>query len=306
MIILRKIFYKFFDKSKYQELKTFEKKKVILDQYNSNIYNAILKIRRKIEEKNELNFLHSGHLGDIIYSLPLIKELSKTHKCNLFIGVGKKMPIKYSNHPSGNVYLDKRIVELFIPLINNQKFINKVTIHNNEEIDVNLDLFREVPIDIKFHSTRWYIHLTGVQIDMGQPYLEVGEHNKLKNNIVIVRSPRYRNDFINYSFLNKTEGKIISIGLKSEYEDLKKSIKNLEFYNCKDFLELAQIIKSCRLFIGNECFAYSVAEGLKVPRLLEASPDFPVVFPVGKKAYDFYHQVHFEMFFEKLYVETKI
>ena len=27
MIILRKIFYKFFDKSKYQELKTFEKKK---------------------------------------------------------------------------------------------------------------------------------------------------------------------------------------------------------------------------------------------------------------------------------------
>ena len=28
-------------------------------------------------------------------------------------------------------------------------------------------------------------------------------------------------------------------------------------------------------------FAYSVAEGLKVPRLLEASPDFPVVFPVG-------------------------
>ena len=51
------------------------------------------------------------------YSL-VIKELSKTHKCNLFIGVGKKMPIKYSNHPSGNVYLDKRIVELFIPLKN--------------------------------------------------------------------------------------------------------------------------------------------------------------------------------------------
>ena len=198
------------------------------------------------------------------------------------------------------------MVELFIPLINNQKFINKVSIHNNEEIDVNLDLFREVPIDIKFHSTRWYVHLTGVQIDMDQPYLEVEEHDKLKNNIVIVRSPRYRNDFINYSFLNKTEDKIISIGLKSEYEDLKKSIKNLEFYDCKDFLELAQIIKSCRLFIGNECFAYSVAEGLKVPRLLEASPDFPVVFPVGKKAYDFYHQVHFEMFFKKLYIETKI
>ena len=94
--------------------------------------------------------------------------------------------------------------------------------------------------------------------------------------------------------------------LKKWVRRFKKTIKNLEFYNCKDFLELAKIIKSCRLFIGNECFAYSVAEGLKVPRLLEASPDFPVVFPIGDRAYDFYHQVHFEMFFKKLYSETKI
>ena len=28
------------------------------------------------------------------------------------------------------------------------------------------DLFREIPIDIKFHSIRWYMHLTGVQFDM--------------------------------------------------------------------------------------------------------------------------------------------
>ena len=35
--------------------------------------------------KNELNFLHSGHMGDIINALPVIKQLSKTHKCNLFI-----------------------------------------------------------------------------------------------------------------------------------------------------------------------------------------------------------------------------
>ena len=69
-------------------------------------------------------------------------------------------------------------------------------------------------------------------------------------------------------------------------------------------MELSRIIKSCRLFIGNECFAYSVAEGLKVPRLLEASPDFPVVYPIGNNGYDFYHQIHFEKLFEKLYEET--
>ena len=66
------------------------------------------------------------------------------------------MPVAYSNHPSGNVYLDKRIVDLFLPLIKSQKYINSVNIYNDENIDVNLDLFREVPINIMFHSTRWY------------------------------------------------------------------------------------------------------------------------------------------------------
>ena len=83
-------------------------------------------------------------------------------------------------------------------------------------------------------------------------------------------------------------------------EELKKEIHQLEFYDCKDFYEMAQIIKSCKFFLGNLCFAYSVAEGLKVPRLLEASPDFPVVFPVGLNAFDFYHQNHFEKMFDTL------
>ena len=169
-----------------------------------------------------------------------------------------------------------------------------------DNIDVDLDLFRQIPINIRFHSTRWYSHITGIPIDMEKSFLEVKSHDSVKNKIVIVRSPRYRNDFINYKFLSNIKD-IICVGLESEFEDLKKEIKNLEYYNCKDFLEMAEIIKASKFFIGNECFAYSIAEGLKVPRLLEASPDFPVIFPVGKNAYDFYHQIHFEMLFKKLY-----
>ena len=305
MTNLKKFLYKLFDNKKYQDLKNSEKKRINLSYYNSKIIDKIKNYRKVIENQNVINFLHSGHLGDIIYSLPLIKELSKNHKCNLYININKKMLVKYDNHPSGEVYLDKRIVNLFLPLIKSQKFINEVYIYENQNIDIDLDLFREVPIDIKFHSTRWYMHLTGVPIDMNLPYMNVENHSKIKNNILIVRSPRYRNDFINYNFLNEIKEKIICVGIQSEFEDLKKTIKHLEFYDCKNFLELAQIIKSCRLFIGNECFAYSIAEALKTPRLLEACPNFPVIFPIGEKAYDFYHQIHFENFFKKLYSETK-
>ena len=63
---------------------------------------------------------------------------------------------------------------------------------------------------------------------------------------------------------------------------------------------MAQIIKSCKFFIGNQGLGYALAEALKVPRLLEGNPDFPVIFPIGKKSFDFYHQIHFEKFFKKL------
>ena len=95
------------------------------------------------------------------------------------------------------------------------------------------------------------------------------------------------------------------VGIKEEYDDLKKQIPNLEFYEPKDFLEIAQIIKSSKFFIGNQSVCYPIAEALKVPRLLEASPEYPVVQPVGKDAFDFYFQPHFQKWFDYLYKKTK-
>tara|TARA_Y100000590_G_scaffold469849_1_gene660146 strand:+ start:2376 stop:3290 length:915 start_codon:yes stop_codon:yes gene_type:complete len=294
-----KLWYKIFNKEKYQDYKYKKNLYKRVEYYNSKIYDKILEIEKNIENNQELTFLHSGHLGDIVYSMPVIKELSKKHKCKLYIQVNKPMIVDYQNHPSGKVFLDKRIVNLALPLFRNQNFLSSVDIYNNEKIHINLDLFRDVPINIRFHSTRWYTHITGTHFDINDSFLFVNEHASIKNKIVIVRSPRYRNDYINYKFL-KNEKNLLCVGLKSEFEDLKKDIHNLEFYECKDFLEMAQIIKASKFFIGNLCFAYSIAEALKIPRLLETSPDFPVVFPVGSNAYDFYHQNHFEKFFNNL------
>ena len=90
------------------------------------------------------------------------------------------------------------------------------------------------------------------------------------------------------------------IGLKDEFQDSKKDINDLEFHECKDFLEMAKIIKGSKFFIGNMSLQYIISEALKVPRLLEASPDYPVAFPVGSNAFDAYHQNHFEKFFRYL------
>ena len=82
---------KFINKKKYLEQKIKKKLDSDLNFYNRNIKDRIIEITSNIEKKENLNFLHSGHLGDLIYALPLIKEISKTKKCNLFIELNKKI-----------------------------------------------------------------------------------------------------------------------------------------------------------------------------------------------------------------------
>ena len=294
--MFKKIFHKLFKD------KAYSKRLSQLDKFEKKYKKVISDIHQSILEKKELNFLHSGHCGDLIYSFAVIKKLSITHKCNLYVGLNKVVGNNYEKHPSGNIYINKRMYDLLLPLMKKQKFLNIVKEHNNETIDINLDLFRELPINYIFNSPRWYFQITGEQVDLSQSYMDAEEHEQIKNKIIIHRTFRFRNNFINYKFL-KNSKELLFIGLEDEYKDLKLDVPSLQLYNPKDFYEVAQLIKSCKFFLGNMSLFYPMAEALKVPRLLEACPEFPVVQPVGVDAYDFYFQPHFEKWFN--YLNTK-
>ena len=120
------------------------------------------------------------------------------------------------------------MLNLFLPLIREQKYINEIKQFSNQEIDIDLNLFRKLPVNICFNSPRWYFQITGIQVDLSESYLDVKEHDKIKNKIIIHRTFRHRNQFIDYSFL-RNYNDLIFIGIKEEFEDLKK-IPNLEHY----------------------------------------------------------------------------
>ena len=303
---IKKLFYKLTNKDKHFYYKMNLKKAASIKQnvklFKTEFEKKIINIQKKIESKKELSFLHYGHLGDVVNSLPIVKELSKTHKCNFYIQAKKPLEpnARHYKRFGDHVFLTKTNVDMLMPLLANQPYIQKVDKYTNQEIDIDLNLIREMPINHDLDSVRWYFQLTGVHSDLSVPYLFVVPHKVIKNKVVIIRNARRKNSFTNYKFLKKYEN-LLFIGLNDEYEDLKKEVPNLEFYDCKDFLEMAQIIKSSKLFLGNLSFGYTIAEGLKIPRLLEAGPDFPVVYPNGKNAYDFYFQEHFEKWFSHLY-----
>ena len=261
----------------------------------------INKFRDIASSKKEISFLHYGHLGDIVNCLPVIKELSKNSRCSLYIQKEKLIPkhVVSNDHPFGKVYLSEKSIKKFLPLLKNQNYLFNVEIFNNQKIDIDLNFFRELNINFNIDSVRWYSHITGTHPDLSQKYLDVEGHSKFQNYIVILRSLRRQNKFIDYSFLNNYK-KIVFVGLEDEFKDLNKTVRNLEHHDSKDFLELASIIKNSKVFIGNLSFGYAIAEALKVPRLLESAPDFPLVYPNGSDGYDFYFQSHFEYLVKKL------
>ncbi len=295
----KKFWLKRVNKPKYFEYKLQLKDENIIHRFDENFQNNLRLISKVISEKKEINFNHSGHLGDLVYALAVIKEISKIHTCNLFITINKTIGRNYHKHPTGNVMITERSYLMMEPFLVSQSYINNVTIYNNNPIDIDLDLFRDLPFKMEFHSIRWYYHLVGIQIDMSLPFLEMGAHPMIKDKIVIVRTFRGRNPIINYSFLKKYNN-LLFLGTKAEYEEFIKEVPNIEFYDVKDFLEMAQIIKSSKLFISNQTFSFAIAEGLKVNRILEANPFLPVVFPIGGEGYDFYFQDQFEKLFSKL------
>ena len=302
---LKKIWLKVTSRNKYFQYKQDQIQESKKNLYKNKIQKFLDKAEDCIKSKNEISFLHSGHLGDVINALPLIKKISKKKKCNYYIESEKKIPEHAQNnlHPFGNIYLNKNSVNMILPLLKRQPYLNSVEEFKNQNIDIDLNFFRELPLNFNLDSIRWYSHLTGIHPDLSQTYIETDDHKLLRNKIIIMRSSRRKNFLINYKFLNNYKD-IVFLGLKGEFLDLKKEILNLDFYDCKNFLEMAEIIKNSKIFIGNLSFGYTLAEGLKVSRLLESNPEFPLVYPNGGKGYDFYFQNHFESIFKKLYSES--
>lgn len=275
-------------------LKKIKEKKI--KKLKKSIIDNINQITKKINKKGTVTFFHSGHLGDLINSLPVIKEVSKKKNCKLLININKKIHKKDIDklHPSGEFYLSLNAYDKIYPLLKKQPFLTNIDIYKGQKIDVNLDLFRDLPINFNIDSIRWYSHVTGVFPNLDKPYLlNIKKKIRYKKSIVFIRTLRRQNKLIKFNFLNKYNN-LVFIGLYPEYLDLKKQIPKLLFYDCKNFLEMAEIIASSSLFIGNLSFGYTIAEALKKPRLLESHLDFPLVYPNGKKAFEFYFQNHFE------------
>ncbi len=252
-------------------------------------------------EKDAVHFKHFGLIGDIIYAIPAMHALANGRKIHLHLQINQKsLYRKGMKHQNRDKILTEKSVELLAPLLLAQPGFAVCDVLTDQRVDYDLDYFRKYPFDYnKGHICRWYFQTYGITADLGKPWLQVEPNTDFKNEIVIARSFRYRAPGISYSFL-KDHTDITLVGLKDEYEDLKMQIPHLKYKPVINFLELAKVIAGCNFFIGNQSFPFSVAEALKVKRILEVYFECPNVIPEGENGYEFCYQPQFEKIFNQL------
>jgi hypothetical protein len=295
-----KLYLKIADRKQYTKYKYWlaeQKWKATVDNYLQKHHQESYKSIDDLKKLSTINVLHSGNAGDIIYSLPTIKKIFElTHrKCNYLLRIDQPHNIgEQYDHPLGGVMLNKEIAAMLQPLLVAQPYIESCDIFINQTIDINLDNFRKIGLMLdRGDISRWCGYITGVVPDVYKPWLEVEPDDRYNKAIVINRSSRYRNPNLDYAFLRRY-GQIYFIGIRSEYDDIKAFIPNIKWIEVDHFLQLAQIIRGCDVFIGNQSFPFSVAEALKVPRVLEMCVFTPNVIPQGEHGHDVYFQSHFE------------
>lgn len=244
-------------------------------------------------------FKHSGNCGDIIYSLPTVWELSKNGQAAFYLQLNQQA--RYNNyHPLGDVMLNEKMAKMLQPLLLYQPQCKSCEIFDGNEVDYDLDEFRKyIPIQDRGNIARWYFYVYAVFPSLSKPWLVAPTDNSLKDAILIARSHRYRNPHISYNFLSRYSN-VQFVGIEEEFLDMKSVIPNLVHRPVNNFLEMAAMINSCKLFIGNQSFPFSIAEGLKVNRLLEVYFQSPNVIVEGNGGHDFIYQPQFEKTTERL------
>jgi hypothetical protein len=220
-------------------------------------------------------FYHGGALGDIIYSLPTIRGLGGGTLC---LG-------KYDQF--------KNIKDLLIT----QPYIENVVYRNRFKDCVNLSTFVYVEATLRSwknieHLAVIYSLITKqvVNLDLNNPWL-FDIHAKKITKIVVNRTKKYRNvgaykRQLDWPLLNNYKNDCVFVGTEKEHYWFNKETKiEIPYYKCNGALELAEVINGCDLFIGNQSFAFSIAEALKKNRILEVCWRLPNCIPATENGH---------------------
>lgn len=218
-----------------------------------------------------MNFKHSGDIGDLIYSLPVIKSKGES---NLFLQLNGLGSRKYDGTRTG---FDQNLINFITPLLLNQPYLKTVETYKKQLIDINLDLFRR---NVRRRNVRrsnenisqFVCRVFNVPF-INESWLTV-EPTKIAK-VVVNRTTRYNNHQA-ISVIKNLIKEAVFVGLPNEYKHFCKTVCEIPYYEVRDLWKLACVIKGAEVFIGNQscCMAMAIGMGQNViQEVYEHTPD---------------------------------
>ena len=226
-------------------------------------------------------FSHTGSLGDILFSLYFCKELTehlgiKQFDLHIRTGVPDE-GMRGLTHPYGNVRISRNAAQFMTTLLEAQQYIRKVTCSDDlPENAIELDRFRDLKLNLSSGSIQnWYYQLTALHLprEFWKPVLSVEPDFKYQDKIFFSSTERYQNVYIDYSALEKYKDSLVFAGTPDEYKLFTSKYFEMEYVRRDTLLELARLFAGAKGFIGNQGGLFSVAECLKIPRILISPED---------------------------------
>jgi hypothetical protein len=245
---------------------------------------------------NYLTVSHGGHSGDIVYSIPLVNHLASLKNVDIrYVIINDRMAEFKPGviHPNGSTIMNRNAIEFIKPLLLAIPSISEVLEMPSKNLSPDcfpLDFFRDIPtVDLGQGSIAlWTRKFLGISLDTENAWLNFKKLSPPGKKIVCAFSRRYRNASIDYNFLNSIDD-VSFVGLPDEFQNFISTHKlnSVKYLPTHNSVELAEVIASSDLFIGNQSFPFSIAEGLKVNRALEVCELCPNVIPSGHGAFDY-------------------
>jgi len=203
-------------------------------------------------------FHHSGDAGDIIYSLPCIREKGGV----LFISPNTKHAVRQSA-----TYENTRNL---IPLLNQQSYLWRAAFTGEAvHADYDLNKFRD---DYKRGVCLVDAHAKAIGIAPDYtPWLQVDYPIEVQGrHIVVSRSSRYHNTLFPWKDLVAQHGsKMLFTGTEDEHADFIRQFGNIPRASTPTLLDVARLIKGAWLFIGNQSCPMAIAIGLGHDRIIQ-------------------------------------
>ena len=265
----------------------------------------------------KITFLHPGNIGDCWAAIPAMREYYKKTGKKIILLLEKDRKAEYyegASHPtkdeSGNqCMLNQAMVDMMIPLLKAQDFIEDAKVWEKEPVTVDLGEIRNTYVGMPNLSiNRWYFYVfPDLACDLSKVWLDVPDSEKdlAKGKILITRSERYKNERADFSFLKPYEDELVFCGTMREYNNFCMQFDlNIKKLHINNFLELAQAIKQCRFHVSNQTQAWQLSQGIRKASILEVCGWAANCIPIGEDCYDWTSDEGLKYYFNLLHKKT--